>query len=534
MRTVQAFALACLCALSPTATLRSSGQSAPADYDSEYVSMVVPPSVRANQVFQVQITMKNSGTQTWAFAPGTSSPAELHFNAPYDSSIWGTNYIIQGQGTSVAPGQQFTYKSYIRAPKREGKTPFQWRLTMKGVAFGKPTELMLINVGPPRAVNDAPPAIPYPDRTGKRPLTAADFRYLGSFRLPHTVGTGGGGFSESGISVRKYPDGTQRLFVNFNFPQGTLFEVDIPAPKTLGQFDGTNALSMPLADAKKIWGALAQNNVVANGGILWDEEKKTLYWTYYNGYWAGGALPVLQATMLNDDGTMTPAGSWTVPNQKWHWGGVTRLPKTFADRYTGGKTLALGFGGYFSVCAPCSRGPSLSVIDEADPSASAVSGLVNMVSSSDPIGAPRPGNYFLANVGFWNTQPVSRAKGTWAMGDQCRAGVMIDLPDKQGYIGFVKLGTGRMGYDYAAGTTAGKAYYWYFYDTRHLGQVARGDRKPENALPYLVHRDRMVGGLPTGAYFDPQSRNLYVIKMQSYKSGLENFPLVHVYHIKKG
>ncbi|HSQ55339.1 MAG TPA: hypothetical protein VLM40_06305, partial [Gemmata sp.] len=136
--------------------------------------------------------------------------------------------------------------------------------------------------------------------------------------------------------------------------------------------------------------------------------------------------------------------------------------------------------------------------------------------------------------GFWNTQPLSRAKGSWTFMDHSRAGVMIDRPDKQGYVNFVELGGGRLGYDYAAGSTAGYAYYWYIYDTRQLGQVARGVRKPSDVAPYLIHRDRMVGRLVTGACFDASKRKLYVIKMQSYKPGFESEPLVHVYHIRKG
>jgi hypothetical protein len=268
--------------------------------------------------------------------------------------------------------------------------------------------------------------------------------------------------------------------------------------------------------------------------MYWDDDKKTLYWTYFHGYWPGGDLPVLQATKLNDDGTLTPAGSWTAPQQKWHWGGVTRLPQSFADRYTGGKTLALGFGGYFSISAPCSRGPALSAIADPDPAKDRVEGLVNLLGYPETSPAPRPGNYFNANCTYWKDQPRNRTEGVWTFMDHCRAGVLIDLPDVQGYVAFVKLGTGRLGYDYGAGYNAGEAQAWYLYDTRQLGQVARGDRGSDDVEPYQMRIERGMGGWATGACFDEKRRKLYVIRMKSYKPGLELHPLIHVYHLKKG
>ena len=533
MRLLQASALACLCALLPTATV-TSADPVPPEWDAEYVKMEVPTTVKANQTFTAKITMKNTGTQTWQFISGVSYPSSLRSQAPDGNHTWGTDFIIQGQGTTVEPGQVFTYQSDLRAPNQPGKYAFQWRVETPAGLIGQPTAKLLITVGPADPHQQAP-GIPPPDASGKRPLTFADFLYLGSFKLPNQVGNGGAGFSESGITLRKLPDGTKRLLVNYTFPQGCLFEVAIPDLGKLGKYEEGDVSELQTATVKKVWGALAQNNMGANGGLSWDQGKQTLYWTSYNGYWTGGDLPVLQATKLADDGTMTPVGSWTVPDQKWHWGGVTRLPKSFANKYTGGKTLALGFGGYFSICAPCSRGPALSVIAEPDPTETAVDGLTNMLSYGGTSAARRPGNYFNANCGYWNNQPRYRGPGggTWTYCDWCRSGVMIDHGDKQGYIAFVKLGTGRLGYDYGSITNAVEAHYWYFYDTRQMGQVARGVRETGHLVPYLTHVDVGMGGIVTGAVFDDEIRKLFVIRMQSYKSGVEWYPLVHVYHLEK-
>ncbi|MBM4038435.1 MAG: hypothetical protein FJ290_07965 [Planctomycetes bacterium] len=138
------------------------------------------------------------------------------------------------------------------------------------------------------------------------------------------MGKGGAGFSESGLALRKPKDSPTGLFLNYTHPAQTLFEVEVPA---LAKFDGRNAAPLKVAEVKKVWGTLSAKNVSPNGGLWWDEATRTLYWTYYHGYWMGGALPVLNASKLGEDGTITAVGSWTVPSQKWHWGGVTRLPK---------------------------------------------------------------------------------------------------------------------------------------------------------------------------------------------------------------
>ena len=406
---------------------------------------------------------------------------------------------------------------------------FQWRVHGKPGLFGEQTAKVEITVEKREESKDKPPGFPAPDKSGKRALAFDDFEYLGSFKVPEQVGKGGAGFSESGLALRKMKDGSKRLFMNYTHPEGVLFETDIPA---LAKFEKGNATPLKTAGVKKTWGALSLKDASANGGFWWDEDTKVMYWTCYHGYWTGGDLPVLNATKLDDD-KVTPVGSWTVPRQKWHWGGVTRLPKSFADRYTDGKTLALGFGGYYSIVAPCSRGPALSAITDPDPAKGKVDGLVNLLGYPEPTSAPRSGDYFSANGGFWDDPAKSRTQGTWTLCDHCHSGVFIDLPDRQGYIAFAKLGTGRLGYDYGAITNAGEAQHWYFYDTRTLGEVARGTRKSGAVAPYLMQPDPGMGGMASGACFDAEERKLYVIRMQSYAVGREFHPLVHVYQIKK-
>ncbi len=500
-----------------------------AEYDAKFVKMEVPKTVVADQVFSVKITMKNTGTATWKEARDIL-PSSLRAVSPDNNKTWGTDFIIQGQGTMVAPGKEFTYVANLRAPSEPGKHVFQWRLHSTPGLFGEATPKTEVTVT--KREGPAEPKVVIPAaKDGKRSLTFDDFEYAGSFKIPETAGKGGAGFSEFGMTLRNTKDG-KRLFLNYTHPEGTLCEVSIPE---LAKFEKGDATGLKSAEVKKVWGTLINKDkkASANGGMVWDENKKLMYWSYYHGYWTGGDLPVLNATKLDDDGTMTATGSWTVPQQKWHWGGVMRLPKSYADKYTGGASLALGYGGYFSIVAPCSRGPALSAIADPDPAVGRVQKLVHLLGYPEGTAAPRPGDFFNANCTFWNDQPKSRTTGMWSYCDHCRAGVFIDLADAQGYIAFAKLGTGRLGYDYGTITNAGESQYWYFYDTRQLGEVAKNSRKSGSVTPYQVKQDTDMGGMVTGAVFDDEERKLYVLRMSAYAVGREFHPLVHVYNVKK-
>ncbi|MDY3551676.1 NBR1-Ig-like domain-containing protein [Gemmata sp. JC717] len=500
------------------------------EWDAKYIKMEVPKEVTADQVFVAKVTMRNTGTQTWKEARDVV-PSSLHSAEPADNLTWGTNFFIQGQGVVVAPGQDITYTSYLRAPSEPGKHNFQWRVHGPQGAVGETTPKLEITVLKRPDAKDEALAARAPDAGGKRPLTFDDFEYLGSFKVPETVGKGGAAFSESGLALRTPKDGSRRLFMNYTHPETVMFETDIPDPV---KFEKGDAGPLKTAAVKKEWGHLTGKDKKhgANGGFVWDDERQVMYWTYYHGYWTGGDLPVLNASKLSEDGTVAPVGSWMLPRQKWFWGGVTRLPKSFADTYTGGATLGVGFGGYYSIAEPCSRGPALGAVATPDP-AKGQADVVSLLGYAPTAPAPRPGDYFNANCAFWSEQPTSRAAGAWTYCDHCRAGVLIDLADKQGYIAFAKLGTGRLGYDYGHIGNAGEAQYWYFYDSRSLGETAKGARPVGVTGPYLMRADTGMVGTAYGACFDEETRTLYVMRGGAYQVGREMHPLVHAYRVKK-
>jgi hypothetical protein len=522
-----------------------------AGYDATCVKVVAPREVLTGQVFRAVIVMKNTGKQAWG--PENNRHAYLRSQTPLDNKTWGCNFIIQGQGTNVPPGAEFTYASYLKAPSRPGKHIFQWRLARgtslerdKGRMFGEmtPLETILVKQRP-----EEPPPPPRPQESlGKRLLTFDDFEYAGSFRTPTVKGEGstwsGPIWSFAGLALRMLPDGRRRLFVNYDHLAKSLIEVEIP---DLVRLTKDNYSTLKVAKASKVWGRLGtpwkgDKNYGANGGIWWDQASKTMYWGSWHAYWCGPPYPVLGASKLGDDGKVTDLGRWFAPSAycKAYWGGVTGLPKVFADKYTGGRALAIGFGGGYSGGSNCSRGPALAAIAEPDPRKDKLD-MIGMLGYFKPDKGPRDGDYFVAPGpanGYWGEPPESPTKGYWCAGDGVCNGIYVDLPDQHGFIAFATWTIGRKGYDYAdsvahVGDRAPVlTQCWYFYDPKDLGEAAKKLRKI-NLTPYAMTRvpapgGNLNGGI-TGSCFDAEEKLLYVY----YRPHLHDKPAVHVYRVRR-
>ncbi len=510
------------------------------DYDAKFVRMEVPKKVATDQVFKVVIVMRNTGKRSWG--PDNDAHGLLRSQDPPNNTTWGTNFIIQHQGTNCKVGEEFAYTSYLRAPNAPGEYSFHWRLTKRkgGTFFGEPTAREMIRVEQRPAEPPSPPPPPA-DPTAKPVLGYEDFEYVGSFKVPGQVGAGRGGFSESGLALRGMKDGTKRLFVNFTHPGQALFEVEIPA---LVKLEKDNQADLKVAPLKKVWGSIQLKGkagdkeipICPNGDFWWDQSSNSLYWTYYFYYWATGELlPTLAVSKLGDDGTMTHSGPWKVPTGhfKAYWRGVTRLSRGFANKYTGGRRLALGFGGVYCCCASASRGPALCAIAEPDPAKDTVD-MVEMLAYAGGAKAPRDGNYF-SNVGYWSDQPDSPTKGYWAPTDAVPTGIFIDLPHKHGFIAFAQLGTGRMGYDYGGVTCGGSVSCWYFYDPKDLGEAAQAAKKIGQVMPRSRTGVSLPGdrGIVVGSCFDEADRLLYLYCRGALPGGMESQPCVHTYRIKE-
>jgi hypothetical protein len=497
--------------------------------------MEIPERLITHQVFLAKITMENTGTQAWG------DGMKLRAQVPLDNETWGTSYIIMGQGRNARPGEAFTFTSYLKAPPKPGRFAFQWRVgTLRGDRmFGEPTarEFIVVEKRP----DEAPPAPPAQDPSGKRVLSFGDFQYAGSFKVPRAVGGRDSVWSQSGLALRRMPDGTKRLFMNY----GVLFEVEVPELVKL--IDGDHS-PLKVAEVKEVWGPVkltrtGEQAISANAEFCWDQDRELLYWSSYHGYWTGGSWPLLAASKLGADGKLTHLGPWRMPKgvraYKAYWGGVTRLSKGFADKYTGGRMLAVGFGGYYSICASASQGPALAAVAEPDSANPTLDPVELLVHPWGGTPAPRDGEYFVANCGWGGKQPDSPTRGSWTMEDFVKTAVFIDLPDRHGLLVFAYLGTGRMGYDYGHITSAGDADWWYIYDPEALGQVAKGARKPWQVVPHSrtkVHyplaakaAKRTPPSPVFGSCFDETDRFLYLLKRFCVDN---RYPCVHVYRLK--
>jgi hypothetical protein len=500
-------------------------------YDAAFVGLAAPERVTAYEVFPVTITLRNTGLDPWE-----GGAIRLRAVNPPNDRTWGTDYILIAQGTAVRSGQEYTFRSHLKAPADPGKVNFRWQVCKDGEKwFGEVTPAKVIEVVAGQSTAHKTIVPQEKTRNGNQVLDFDDFKYLGSFKPPKIVNDARGAFSESGLALRPMPDGRDRLFVNYTHPAQVLFEIEIP--ELVKVQDGQHA-DLKTAEVKKIWGSLkipraGQETLSPNGGFVWSEERKTLFWTWYHGYKTGEAPPVLGATRLSDDGTLTHSGPWhvTAPGglYKSYWGGVLTLPRAFADQYTGGKSLALGFGGYYSICGPASRGPALGAI--AEPSAGQTSVPVTaLLYHPHETPAPRDGDYFNANCGFWSDQPAGPERGVWTYDDWCRAGAFVETKTGQAYVAFVRLGTGRLGYDFGTITSAGAAEYWYCYDPRDLGAAAGGRKPPWQITPSSMTRVHYpLGRTVTGACFDSRTGRLYLCVSWAYPDGLESFPVIHVY-----
>lgn len=515
-------------------------------FDSQFVAIDVPTTIEADAVFKASITWRNTGAADWQ--PKQREPY-ISFCTPDNSETWGSFYGIMGQGTTCLPGNQFVFTSNFRAPSMPGTYTFQFQLRVgqKGLAFGELSAPVTITVVPSTVPPYVPPAIPASDPvTGQRVLLPSDITKVFSFRPPDKVGTATSGFSSIGLSISKRDDGSKGLMLNYDFNGGCVFDVDVPQGPP---FDGTNAKLLPFAPVRQFWGPLKSvrnyngtpYTANANGGILYDPVNKIVYWTHFNGYWTGGTLPnCVNATRLNPDGTTTLLASWSIPGsapatQKWFWNGIFQLPKSFADKYTGGKQYCLGFGGGYSITAPCSRGPALGVID--DPAL--VDGPVTVLGKllgydQSKYKADRTGDYYNANVGYWGDQPYNRDYGYFCAVDACHGGCVIELPDKQAAIMFNRIGTNRMGYDYGALGSPTMESDWYFYDNRDLGKAFAGG--PLNLTPYTRWRDPTPKASPGSTHvergiFDEETRLIYVVRMFAYPVFPEVHPVIDVYQV---
>jgi RHS repeat-associated protein len=111
-----------------------------------FVSQSVPTTMSAGQAYSVNVTMQNTGTNTWSAA----NNYRLGTQNPQDNTLWtGATRVMLPAGVNVAPGSNATFSFTVTAPATPGTYNFQWKMLRELVEwFGPLTANVAVNVQP--------------------------------------------------------------------------------------------------------------------------------------------------------------------------------------------------------------------------------------------------------------------------------------------------------------------------------------------------------------------------------------------------
>ena len=390
-------------------------------------------------------------------------------------------------------------------------------------------------------------------------ITPADFVYLGAFAPPQqAVTTSEGGkwstaYATGGLALRSVM-GEKRFFATTHvYSGGLVYEMSFPGLAREPDY--------PVADIVREWGDIYQDRKITQDGyalgggvwthgLFWDEPLQVLQWSYGHSYNVGqNSNPVLGHTYLLEDGIET-SGPWLSAEGSAHSqrvrGGTLRIPQWFAERYTEGKTLGIGFGGYWSGVATASQGPALYASTEPRTAGQTLQTQTLIAYSYGDCAIITPDNVrrckairnsdYVRSVSApvsWDTEPIND-QGYWTAADSIEgAAVWIDSLDRHGLIFFATLGQGEI--CYCDGGIHAESYssYWYIYDPKDLAEVAQDKIQPWQPSPSSLTEVTYPAGVRvTGAVFDEQEEILYLYVYGAYTDGGEAYPLVYAYKLK--
>jgi hypothetical protein len=95
-----------------------------------FLTQSVPASMTTGQGVSISLSMRNSGTTTWAAGTYCLQPQN-----PQGNSTWGLTRV--NLAAPIAPGSDATFTFNVTAPSIAGTYNFQWRMSQDGVgAFG--------------------------------------------------------------------------------------------------------------------------------------------------------------------------------------------------------------------------------------------------------------------------------------------------------------------------------------------------------------------------------------------------------------
>lgn len=392
---------------------------------------------------------------------------------------------------------------------------------------------------PPNDPPSDPPSDPTPP--SDELLSVADFHYLGTARLPQAAVGRSTGFA-TGLLAARNVGGTLHFFSDTHiYSNGELYEFTVPHFATSG--------TRPDALLVKEWGSIygdkrvkadltPYGNGVPVNGIFWDEARQGLWWAYAEPYnTLNRGAPTIGFTKFHSDGTIQPFDALKLhENTHWVRGGVLKVPPAYVP-LLGGRELAAGFGGYYSIIGGGSWGPALTVFDPANPQ-----------SRQTVLGYPvdtdtrvvRPGDYWIASPGWLGVTPATGQPGSWTgadeIGGETSAGsaVFLNLPAGRGLLIWASHGVGRIGYDAGAITAEQRRNRLYIYDPEDLVAVHRNEM-PMSLTPKAVTDWPTVPGFSgrvAGVAVDPNDpATLYIVETYAYHAGVEFYPVIHKYRV---
>jgi len=406
-------------------------------------------------------------------------------------------------------------------------------------------ELLRAGLGAGLALTAAAPAA----AASRRLLAPGDIRFLGAVRMPSGTSAGGDAAWGRGLAVRRVAGRVHLLSLTVD---GDLYEVALPAVSRRAPY--------PLAREVALHGEVTAGRTRLDGsgrtgdvrGLFWDDRDRRLYWTVGDGYNAvSGADPSIGYSTITGDG-LRSAGPWAIRGRscKMRMGGVLAVPPGAAARL-GGRRLAAGFGGYFSIAAtgPASMGPALSAFAPGDLTAdrTPVAGttLLGYPFTSRPYGPPgraRRDPDYRTEFDGWRPRGGT---GYFTWTDTIwQGGVWIETPRVHGVLFLPTLGNGRVWYEASTLRAERASHAWMVYDPADLLAVAGGRRRQWAIQPRRAWRVRYPGlpdplpgwadeprNMVTGAVWDPVDRRLYVAVRFAWLQGGAPGHTVHVYGV---
>lgn len=391
-------------------------------------------------------------------------------------------------------------------------------------------------------------------------LNSSNFSYLGSFDLPLVANGWSTAFSFNGLTHRYVNGQLQFLTTSHVYSGGLVYEFNNPGLSANGATATATVVKNwgDVYDGKK-WvgnggGSNGLNSGVTTYGLYYDDNLDRLYWSY--GHWYNATNPynpsIGYSTLNDETGEATGQGAWSLADrpEKFSRGGLLRMPQWFADSYTGGKSLGVGFGGYFSIIGTGSFGPSLAAIDDPNPSinpdrsALANTPMIGYPSNAPARGERSPNYYSTYDGGAWNP---SNGTGYWTWSDSIYgSATWIDTPELGGVLYLAKLGTGDVYYQTSERHASGAVFEWMVYDPKDLADVASGVKQQWQIQPKFRWNDstlpaREVNGFSGdgnnsigGITYDSTTGRLYVLASGVKKSGVEWYPRMYVYQVGAG